>query len=340
MQTNRVILTARPAAGEELSSKHYSVDSVPVPAVRHGEVRVRVTHFSCDPTQRIWATDVKQYMPPVALGEPMRAGFFGVVEESQAEGFSVGDAVTGLGAWCEYLVRSPLEAGWTRLPAGTTAEQALAACGMTTFTAYFGLMDLGRPKAGDAVLVSGAAGATGSFVVQFAKLAGCYVVGIAGGAEKCAYVTSLGADAVIDYKAESVSARVAALGEARGGFDIYFDNTGGEALTAALDNLALHARVVLCGAIASYNQLGDALPGPSNYLNILHRRATMHGLLILDFFGKIPEAMPRVQRWFAEGKLRYKADVQEAPIEDAFVVVNRLFTGKNDGKQIHKLAGQ
>jgi len=332
-------LKKRPQAGEFLSLDNYEVTKAPVPQrdqLNDGEVLAKVTHLSCDPTLRIWASDRPQYMPPVQLGEVMRALGIATVVESKNASFAPGDRLTGLVGWTEYVVGHPVLNGWTRVPlAALPDEVVLGPVGLTGLTAYFGLFDLGKPQPGDVVLVSGAAGATGSVVVQLAKLAGCRVVGIAGGADKAKIVKEVyGADDVIDYKTENIRQRVKELAGPNG-FDIYFDNVGGESLEAALDNLALRARVVLCGAIAEYNSTSSS--GPANYLQLLMKRATMTGFIVLDFKDRFVEAGGRLGAWIQAGKLKFETDVQEGPLEKAPEVLNRLYTGANKGKQLHKL---
>jgi NADPH-dependent curcumin reductase CurA len=307
----------------------------PIPSPADGEVLVRNLYLSCDPTQRGWmAADT--YLPAVALGEVMRSFAAGEVVESRAPRFQRGELVQGLFGWQEYAIARPnTPSAPARLPPGASIETAMSALGLTGITAYFGLLEIGRPVAGETVVVSGAAGATGSIVGQIAKLKGCRVVGIAGGPEKCQYVVrDLGFDAAVDYRAEDVSERLRAT--CPDGVHVYFDNVGGAALEAALERLALRGRVVLCGAIARYN---DAAPprGPRNYLNLLVRRGRMEGFIVLDYMSRAREAVAALSGWLQEGKIKDRVDVQHG-LESAPDALARLFKGENQGKQLVKIA--
>jgi len=281
--------------------------------------------------------DVPQYMPPVKLGETMRALGLGEVVKSANPGFSAGDRVVGLMGWTEYAVGHPTLMGWVKDPSGGkfSAEMLLGPLSATGLTAYFFMYEICKPRSGDNVLVSGAAGATGMIAVQLAKMSGCRVVAIAGGADKCAFLKSIGADETIDYKKDPLADKIKELAGPNG-YDIFFDNVGGETLEAALDNLALHARICICGAISNYQRAQKV--GPANYSNIISRRATMSGALVTDFKDQFQTAGQRLAKWLMEGKLKFQADVQEGPLEKAPEVLNRLFTGANQGKQIHKIS--
>jgi len=273
----------------------------------------------------------------VQLGEVMRASGVGTVVESHHPGFAKGDLVSGLLGWREYYVARP-DAGLlplTKLPPSTPVEFSLGVLGLSALTAYFGLLHApGSMKAGDAVLVSGAAGAVGSMVIQIAKLAGARtLVGIAGGADKCKLVKELGADVCIDYKSEDVHARLKALFP--NGIDVFFDNVGGSQLGAALDNLALNARVAMCGQISTYTDVKSAV-GPGNLFELINRRASINGFLILDFLPQVPAAVERLLGWAKQGKLKMKMDVATG-LKDAPAHTNRVLTGANFGKQIIKL---
>lgn len=333
--------------GGLLTEDLFEVQEVELPEeLKEGEILVKVECLSCDPTQRIWATNQPQYMPPVAIGEVMRSLGFGRVVKSNTASFAEGDGVSGILGWQEYAVLSdsgPLKP--TKTPAGVPAEVILGPCGLTAVTAYFGLFSIGRPCLGETVVVSGAAGATGSAVVQLAKLSGCKVIGIAGGPEKCKQVKELyGADHCIDYKSEDVAIRLKELTNCdyfnlTGGIDIYFDNVGGDILNAALMNIAKNGRVVVCGAISQYKSLGDSeLPsGPSYYINLLMRRATMQGFIVTDFLDKWSDAVNRLAELVKQGKFKYVNDIVEGDVSKAMHSVNRLLEGKNVGKQLHKL---
>jgi len=330
-------LKKRPSAGDFLSvQENYEVVTLPLPQpsdLKHDDIIGKVVYLSCDPTLRIWTSDAKQYMAPVQIGETMRAFGLGQVVHSNNKEFAVGDFFTGLVGWSEYVVGNPTLLGFHKDFSGGKADITLGPCGLTGWTAYIGFFLVGKPVAGDNILVSGAAGATGSIVVQLAKIAGCRVVAIAGGPEKCKLVKGYGADEVIDYKSENLQKRVAEL--AGNGYDVYFDNVGGESLEAALDNLALGARIVLCGAIEGYNTQKSS--GPSNYTMLLMKRASITGFIVLDFADKIPTIVTRIAQWIKEGKIKYDTDIQEGPLENAVEILNRVYTGKNMGKQLHKL---
>ena len=230
--------------------------------------------------------------------------------------------------------RSP-RANSSKLPPGAPLEEALSVLGLTGITAYFGLLEVGRPVAGETVVVSGAAGATGSVVGQIAKIKGCRAIGIAGGAQKCRWLVDVaGFDAAIDYKAEDVSARLKAL--CPKGIDVFFDNVGGDVLDAALARLAFRGRVVLCGAIANYNATEQA-PGPKNYLNLLIQRGRMEGFIVLDYMSRASEAVTALAGWVREGRIHYEVDVQTG-LENAPATLRRLFDGRNAGKQLLRIA--
>ena len=306
-----------------------------MPRIGAGEVLVRTRYLSFDPTQRGWMEDRPSYMPPVGMGEVMRAGSIGEVVESNNPALAVGDMVQGMGGWQEYFVAnpgSPFSA--QKLPAGIPPTWFLGVLGTTGLTAYFGLLDLGEPKPGQTVLVSGAAGATGSVAAQIARIKGCRTVGIAGGADKCRWlVDTARLDAAIDYKAENVDARIGEL--CPQGVNIYFDNVGGDILEASLNHIAMHARVVMCGGIAAYNDTVPR-PGPKNLMNLVIMRGRMEGFIVIDYFPRMQEAITDLTAWVKSGELVHQEDVQEG-FDSIPDTLNRLFTGKNLGKQIQKL---
>jgi NADPH-dependent curcumin reductase CurA len=309
----------------------------PVPQPGPGEFLVRVTHLSFDPTQRGWLA-FDSYMPAVKIGDAVRAFGVGEVVASNHPDFTVGQSVQGGFGWQEYVVSSGFtELGpITPLPPGATPEQALGVFGITGLTAWFGLTDIGKPQAGDTVLVSGAAGATGSVAVQIAKALGCKVIGIAGTPAKCGWVTDVaGADACIDYKAEDVATRIKEL--APNGVNVIFENVGGEILEAGLVNLAMHARVVLCGGISSYNAEDiSQTQGIRPYMQLTIMRARMEGFIVLDYASRFGEGLQALARLMAEGKLKAAEDIQEG-FENCPATLRRLFEGKNLGKQVLKL---
>lgn len=304
-------------------------------AAKDGDILVRNLYLSMDPTQRGWiARDT--YMPAVRIGDVMRSGAAARVVESRDPAFAPGDVVVGMFGWQDYAVtRNAPELPLTKLPPGVPVELAMSALGLTGLTAYFGVLDVGKPKAGETFVVSGAAGATGSVAGQIARIQGCRVVGIAGGREKCDWLLKEAKfDAAIDYKSENVGARLREL--CPKGIDVYFDNVGGEQLDEALANLAMRGRVVLCGAIATYND-AELRPGPKNYLNLIIKRGRMEGFLVLDYLPRALEAVMQLWTWVREGKIVDRVDVQHG-LENAPKTLRRLFEGKNQGKQLLKIA--
>jgi hypothetical protein len=332
-RTNRrIVLVARPKA--EPTDEHFRLESVPVPALADGEALVRTRYLSLDPTIRGWMNDAPGYMPPIALGDPVRAGGIGEVVESRNPDYRVGALVSGLVGWQEYAVIDSGGRAMSVLPEGTDPIAALGVFGITGMTAYFGVLEVARPERGNVFVVSGAAGATGSVAGQIAKLLGCRVIGIAGSPEKCAWVTGeLGFDACIDYKRENVAKRLHEL--CPRGIDVYFDNVGGEILDAVLAQIAQGARIALCGGISAYNE-AELPPGPKNLMMLVIRRARMEGFLVLDYFPRFPEAMERMARWVSEGRIRHRTDVVEG-LENTPAAFRRLFTGANVGKQVVKV---
>jgi len=325
-------LARRPVGMVQRSDFDYA--AVPVAQPGDGEVLVKVLYISLDPAMRGWMNEGKSYIPPVGLGEVMRAGAVGRVVESRDPGISVGDHVVGMLGVQEYaVVRGK---GLTKVdPERAPLPVYLGTLGMPGMTAYFGLLEVGRPKPGETVVVSGAAGAVGQVVGQIAKIKGCRVVGIAGGSEKCAYLRSLGFDAAIDYKSEDVRK---ALGEhCPKGVDVYFDNVGGEILDAVLTRLAMHARIVICGAISQYNEA--KMKGPSNYMSLLVHRASMTGMVVFDYANRYREAALEMAGWMAAGQLKSREDIVEG-LENFPEALLMLFKGENTGKLVLKVAGE
>ncbi len=327
-------LASRPRAMVEVSNFEYH--EAPIPEPRDGQVLVRNLYLSFDPAMRAWLWDRETYIAPVKIGEVMRAGSVAQVIESRKAGFSKGDFVVGAFGWQDYAAASgegPVP--MTKIPPGVPLTWPLGVLGMTGLTAYFGLLDIGQPQSAQMVVVSGAAGAVGSIAGQIAKIHGCRVVGIAGGGKKCAWLTDEASfDAAIDYKSQNIGERLGEL--CAQGMDVYFDNVGGTTLEAALDHLALRARVVLCGGISGYNTPGGP-PGPRNYLNLLVKRARMEGFVIFDYQPRFAEALPRLLQWSLEGRLKFKEDIQEG-FDHIPRTLLRLYTGDNFGKQLLKLA--
>lgn len=319
--------------------EHFNWVTSAIPEPGPGQVLIHSLYFSCDPTQRGWLHAEGGYIAPVAIGEAMRAGGIGQVMKSNAPGFEPGDLVQGTLAWSDYVVVDP-KAGMTPL-SKVSKDYPLtwnfSVFGLTTLTAYFGLLHTGEMKAGDVVLVSGAAGATGSVVGQIAKIKGASkVVGIAGGADKCKWLVEEGGyDAAIDYKSDDIAAKIKEF--CPEGVDVFFDNVGGESLDAALMNLRAGSRVVICGGISTGYASWSAPTGPKNYMNLILHGATMKGFLVLHYMKDFGTAMAEVGQWVKEGKLNVKETVVEG-LENAPNALQGLFTGKNLGKMIIKVA--
>ena len=335
VENRQLVLVHRPIAAVQDTDFELRTTTVPDPGP--GEIAVRVLWLSFDPTQRGWLNDVPSYMPPVQIGEVMRAGAVGQVVASNNDAYAVGDYVQGLFGWQDYVVTDGRAMVPVRkVPAGLPPRSMLGVYGVTGLTAYFGLLDVGRPSEGDVVVVSGAAGATGSVAGQIARIMDCTVIGIAGGAEKCAWVRDVARfDAVIDYKSEDVRTRLGEL--APNGINLYFDNVGGPTLEACLDHLAMRATVALCGGISSGYTAEALPPGPRNYMQLVIKRARMEGFLVLDYLPRFPEGVAELRRWVERGDLIVAEDVQEG-LENAPATLRRLFDGQNLGKQLLKVA--
>jgi NADPH-dependent curcumin reductase CurA len=328
-RNRQLLLAARPHG--EIKPTDWEVVEVAAPEPAEGEFAARTRYLSLDPAMRGWLDDKPSYMPPVGLGEVMRASSIVEVTESRNERYAPGDLVLGMFGVQERIVSNGK--GALRLePAGVALPTYLGALGIAGMTAYFGLLDVGAPQPGQTVVVSGAAGAVGSVAGQLARIKGCRVVGIAGGPEKAAVLTGeLGFDAAIDYRAQDVEA---ALREhCPDGIDVYFDNVGGPILDAALANLAEHARVVLCGAISQYNSTTGVI-GPANYLALLQRRARMEGVLVIDYFKRFKEATAELAGYIADGRLIAREEVVTGGVEDFPATLARLFRGDNIGKLV------
>ena len=326
-------LAARPQGMVKPSDFTYTNEPLRDPD--EGEVVVKILYISLDPAMRGWMNESKaSYIPPVELGEVMRAIAVGKVVASKNAKFGVGDHLSGLMGVQEYAYSDG--AGLTKVdPKLAPLPVYLSTLGMPGLTAYFGLLEVGKPKSGETVVVSGAAGAVGAVVGQIAKINGARVVGIAGGVEKCRYlVEELGFDAAIDYKTENV---VDALKlHCRAGVDVYFDNVGGDILDAVLTRLARGARIVICGAISQYNNT-TAVKGPANYLALLVNRATMTGIMVADYYPRAMEAMTEMGGWIAQGKLKNREDI-DSGLENFPETFAKLFSGGNNGKMVLKIA--
>lgn len=328
---NRQLLLAKRPTGR-IDDTTLELVERPIPEPADGQIVVRNLLLSIDPTNRVWMNEADSYLPAVELGAVMRGIAAGRVVASRAAGFTPGDLVAGQTGWCDYAAIDARQVN--KVPAGVPLAAALSVFGHIGLTAYFGLLDVGKPKAGETVLVSGAAGATGSLVGQIAKLHGCRVVGTAGGPAKCAWLRDeLGFDAAIDYKATDLNQAIAAA--CPDGIDVFFDNVGGPVLDVALAHLALHGRVVLCGAISQYNAAEPK--GPAGYLNLIPKRGRMEGFIVLDYIPRAAEAIGPLAAWVQQGKLRYKVDIVDG-LENAPRALNRLFDGSHDGKLLVRVA--
>jgi NADPH-dependent curcumin reductase CurA len=329
----RLVLAARPSGMVDATTTRLEEEPVPEPGA--GEALVRVRYLSIDPTIRTWMDDRPGYMPPIGLGEVVRGGGLGEVVASNSAMYATGDTVFGMTGWQDFAVADEGERAMRVVPPGVPPEIVLNVLGVTGMTAYFGLLDVGQLKAGDTVVVSGAAGATGSVVGQIARAKGAAkVVGIAGGPAKCAWIVDeLGFDAAVDYKGDDLARRLHQ--ELPGGIDVYFDNVGGPILDTCLAQLAMRGRVVLCGGISAYNAETPP-PGPSNYLNLIVKRGRMEGFLVLDYLDRFTEAQTDMIGWVAEGKVKSAEHVVDG-LEHTPDALNLLFTGGNTGKVIVRL---
>lgn len=335
-ETNRQWVLARRPHGMVQADDFEFVEG-PIPEPAEGQALIRNVWLAFEPTQRTWLNASDTYMSSVAIGEVMRGAGVGYVVESRTEQLKPGDWVTGMSGWQDYvLAEGEGLFGFNRVPEGIPPRMMLGIFGSSGLTAYFGITEVGRVQPAETVYVSGAAGAVGSMALQIAKLRGATIIGSAGGPEKAEWVhTVLKADACIDYTAQDISKELQEL--APNGLDVFFDNVGGVALEAALDNLAEHARIVLCGGISTgYDN--DALPsGPRNYMQIGLRRARMEGFVFLDYVAQFPQAFGELAGWMARGDLTLREDIQHG-LEHAPHTLRRLFEGKNLGKQLLEIA--
>jgi NADPH-dependent curcumin reductase CurA len=329
----RWLLARRPQGLVKADDFKFSEEGVP--ALADGEILVRNLYLSCDPTQRSWMS-VKTYMPAVKLGEVMRSFAVGEVRASRDPRFKEGQIVYGMFGWQDFCAaRADDFFPMLAVPSGVSLEAALGVFGLTGLTAHFGLTEVADVKPGETVVVSGAAGATGSVAGQIAKILGCNVVGIAGGREKCDYlVKTLGFDAAIDYKNENIVSRMRET--CPKGINVFFDNVGGKILDAALMMLAMRARVVICGSVSGYNDQGPP-EGPRNLMQLLVRRARMEGFVMTDFNDRVPSALVALSAWVREGRIKHRSDIVEG-FENAPAALLRLFSGENLGKQLVRIA--
>jgi NADPH-dependent curcumin reductase CurA len=325
---HQVRLAARPSGLPKASD--WEVTTEPVPTAGPGQFVVAISHLSIDPAMRGWMNAGASYIPPVAVGAVMRAGAIGLVSASEHPGFAVGDYIYGAFGVQEYA--SSDGTGVIKLDTALAEPTTyLGALGMPGLTAYFALFEVGRIRAGDTVVVSGAAGAVGSVAGQIAKLKGCHVIGIAGGQDKCrALLEEFGFDAAIDYKSENL--RTALREHAPGGVDVYFDNVGGDVLDAVLTRLARGARIIICGAVSQYN--AERVRGPANYLSLLVARASMTGMVVFDYQDRFPQAMAELAGWIRGGQLVSREHIVQGSVSDFPDVLLMLFAGENTGKLI------
>ena len=334
-RNRRFLLRERPTG--RIGPDTFELSEEAVPEIGDGEALVRVDWISLDPTNRAWINDTPTYLPPVGIGEVMRGGGLGEVVASKNPNYAVGQIVQGLVGWQEYAVASdtmllfPVDAA-----EGVSPTAYMGALGMTGLTAWVGIRDIGKPQPGETVVVSAAAGAVGSIAGQLAKADGARVVGIAGGPEKCALLTEqLGFDAAVDHRAADWAAQLAAA--TPNGIDVDFENVGGDIMDAIFARLNVRARVALCGLISGYNS-ADPPPGPRAFANLLIQRATLQGFIVLDHFGRAPEAAREIAGLIAEGKLTPLETVVEG-FEQLPTAINMLFDGKNVGKLVVKTSG-
>ena len=328
MNNTRVLLASRPVGLP--TRDNWTIENVPVEKPGEGEFLAEVLYLSLDPAMRGWINEGKSYIDPVGIGDVMRAGGVARVIESRNPAFAVGDHVLGTsGVQSHWLSNGK---GVRKVdPNAAPLPKYLGVLGMPGMTAYFGILDVGAIQEGEIVLVSGAAGAVGSLVGQIAKIKGCRVVGIAGGKEKCDYLTGeLGFDAAIDYKSESLYPALKAA--CPKGIDVYFDNVGGETLDAALSMLRFKGRVALCGAISQYNST-EPVKGPQNYLSLLINRGRMEGFIVFDFEKEFPRFVRDMSQWLAEGKLQSREHIVKG-IETFPDTLLMLFDGRNQGKLV------
>jgi len=330
----QIVLRRRPEG--LVSPDDFEVVEVPMPDLAAGEALVRPVYLGIDATVRTWLNRGEGYLPAVEIGEVVRCGGVGTVVASKAEHWAVGDTALCLPGWSEYLVtqEGPFTSP-TPMPAGADMLSALSVFGSTGMAAYMGLLEIGKPQPGETVVVSAAAGATGSVAGQIAKILGCRVIGIAGSEEKCAWVVDeLGFDGCINHRTDDLRSRLKELCPDR--IDVYFDNVGGAILDAVLKGLNLHGRVVLCGSISAYNEVGRP-PGPANYVELIAKRGRMEGFIAYDYWDRFEECIAQLSTWAGEGRLRWRQTIVDG-LENAPHALNMLFTGENIGKVVVQVA--
>ena len=329
----QIKLARRPKPGL-LSADDFTQAEAQMPEPGASEFRVKVDVISLDPAMRGWVNEGRSYVPPVAVGEVMRAYAAGIVDASNHPDFRKGDAVQGLFGVQQYAIsngRRVVKVDLAKAP----LERWVGGLGMPGWTAYFGLLDVGQPKPGETVVVSAASGAVGSVVGQIARIKECRVVGIAGGVEKCRYLTDkLGFDAAIDYKAADFADNLKAA--VPKGVDVYFENVGGEIMDAVLPLMNVFGRIPVCGLITGYNAAA-AMPGPKNFRAVLTQRLRVQGLIVSDWADRIPEAIAMLGQWHAEGRLHIREDVRTGGLSRFVETLNLLYSGGNHGKLVLKV---
>ncbi|MEO5598958.1 MAG: NADP-dependent oxidoreductase [Novosphingobium sp.] len=329
--TRQWLLNGHPR-GRTIADDDFRMVSTEIAAPGEDEVLLATRWLGFDPAQKGWMENIADYVAPLAIGDVMRGSAISEVIDSRNPRFKTGDLVIGATGWSELTVSNGSDI--ERIESTLPATAMLSILGTTGMTAWCGLFKRGMPVPGDTVLISGAAGATGSIVGQLARVAGCRVVGIAGGEEKCRWLVNEAAfDAAIDYRAADLEAQLAAA--LPGGANVVFDNVGGRILDAMLGHIATGARVVICGGI-SRNETGGLPVGPKNYFNLVFRRAAMSGFIVLDWAAEFPAIRARLERLVGDGRLTYREDVQHG-FENAPSTLKRLFSGENRGKQLLKL---
>lgn len=328
-RTNRQWILQRRPTGDIKDGDLAFVEK-PVRDLADGEVLVRTIYLSLDPTNRIWMSDIDQYMPAVEIGEVMRGGVMGVIEESKDPEKPVGTIVTpGIGGWQDYtIIPGAAAQAFPQIP-GVPMAAFMSVLGLTGWTAYFGLLDIGQPKPGETVVVSAAAGAVGSIVGQIAKIKGARVIGIAGGPAKCKWIVDdLGFDGAIDYKNEDVGAALDRL--CPNGIDVNFENVGGAIMDEVMARMNNFSRMPLCGMISTYNDEGDFTP-PKQFPAILMHRIRVQGFIVIDYMTRFGEAIADLSQWVMQGKIKFKVHIDQG-LEHAPTSLKRLFTGDHDGK--------
>ncbi|WP_137751423.1 NADP-dependent oxidoreductase [Sphingopyxis sp. L1A2A] len=332
MPTSRQWLLNGHPRGRGIEDGDFVLAEKEVSAPGDGEILLKTLYLGFDPAQKGWMENIADYVAPMAIGDVMRGSGISEVVESRHPGFAAGDLIMGSTGWTEWHVSDGT--GLVKIDTALPPTAMLSVLGTTGVTAYCGLFKVARPVAGDTVLVSGAAGATGSVVGQLAKIAGCRVVGIAGGEDKCRWlVDEAGYDAAIDYKAGDVRRQI--RDHCPGGVDVIFDNVGGAILNDMLGEIATGARIAICGGISRY-ETGSLPAGPQNYFNLVFRRGTMAGFIVLDWAAEFPAIRKRLEGFVQDGRLTYREDVQQG-FENAPATLKRLFSGQNRGKQLLQL---